>query len=74
MGTETEVRAQMPGKILNVKKNVGDKVESEEELMIMEAMKMELPVFAPCAGTIKEVKVKAGESAAANMILFVIES
>ena len=69
----TEVRAQMPGKILDVKKNVGDKVEADDELIIMEAMKMELPIFAPVGGTIKEINVKTGEAAAQDMLLVVIE-
>ena len=41
------VEAPMVGKILRVEKNVGDHVEEDEVVVVMEAMKMEIPVVAP---------------------------
>lgn len=51
------VEAPMVGKILRVEKNVGDHVEEDEVVVVMEAMKMEIPVVAPSSGVLKELKV-----------------
>ncbi|HBL53912.1 MAG TPA: acetyl-CoA carboxylase biotin carboxyl carrier protein subunit, partial [Syntrophaceae bacterium] len=48
-----EITAPMPGKIASIPVNVGSQVQEEEEVIIMDAMKMEIPVYAPGAGTIK---------------------
>jgi len=63
----------MVGKILKVEKNVGDHVDEDEVLIIMEAMKMEIPIVAPVTGTVKEVKVAAGQAVEAEQVLAVIE-
>ena len=49
------VEAPMVGKILRVEKNVGDHVEEDEVVVVMEAMKMEIPVVAPSSGVLKEL-------------------
>jgi len=41
--------------------------------MILEAMKMENPIFSTVSGTVKEVRVKQGDSVTADQVLFVIE-
>jgi len=69
----TEVLAPMPGKILEVRVSVGDKVNEEDELFIIEAMKMENPVFAPVAGTVKEIKVKENQNVETAQVLMIIE-
>ena len=69
----TEVLAPMPGKILEVMVSVGDKVNEEDELFIIEAMKMENPVFAPVAGTVKEIKVKKNQNVETAQVLMLIE-
>ena len=68
----TEVLAPMPGKILEVKVAVGDTVEEDDELFVLEAMKMENPIFAPSGGTVKEIKVKASENVETDQLLMVI--
>lgn len=69
----TTVSAPMVGKILKVEKNVGDRVEEDDVVVVMEAMKMEIPVVAPVAGIVKEIKVTAGQSVEAEQELAVIE-
>jgi len=49
-----EVLAPMPGNIIEVMVNVGDEVKEDDELLILEAMKMENPICAPTDGTVKE--------------------
>ncbi|TMA93180.1 MAG: biotin/lipoyl-binding protein [Deltaproteobacteria bacterium] len=69
----TTVEAPMVGKILKIEKNVGDHVDEDEVMIVMEAMKMEIPIVAPVTGTVKEVKVAAGQAVEAEQVLAVIE-
>lgn len=69
----TEVTVPMVGKIVKVLVNVGDKVNENDEIAILEAMKMEMPIVAPCSGTIKEIRVKPGDDVEAESVLCVIE-
>lgn len=69
----TEVTVPMVGKIVRVLVNVGDKVNENDEIAILEAMKMEMPIVAPCSGTIKEIRVKAGDDVETDTVLAVIE-
>jgi acetyl-CoA carboxylase biotin carboxyl carrier protein len=68
-----ELRAPMPGKILEVLVNVGDKVNEDDEVIMLEAMKMENPIYAPAGGTVKEIKVKANDSVETEQLMMVIE-
>ena len=43
----TEIKAPMTGKIVSIVVKAGDKVSAEDEVVIMDAMKMEIPVYAP---------------------------
>jgi biotin carboxyl carrier protein len=52
--------APMPGKILEIKIKIGDKVEAGQPLIILEAMKMENVMTAPASGTIREIPVQVG--------------
>ncbi len=69
----SEVTAPMAGKVIDVKVNVGDTVSEDDELIILEAMKMEMPLVAPTSGTVKEIKCKKGDSVGADDVLVVIE-
>jgi acetyl-CoA carboxylase biotin carboxyl carrier protein len=63
----------MAGKIIDVKVEVGDTVNEDDELLILEAMKMEMPIVAPASGKVKEIKCKKGDAVAADDVLVVIE-
>ena len=67
------VEAPMVGKILKIEKNVGDHVDEDEVVIVMEAMKMEIPIVAPASGTVKEIKVAAGQAVEAEQELAIIE-
>lgn len=67
------VEAPMVGKILRVEKNIGDHVEEDEVVVVMEAMKMEIPVVAPSSGVLKELKVSPGQAVEAEQVLAIIE-
>ncbi|MCD6353142.1 MAG: biotin/lipoyl-binding protein [Proteobacteria bacterium] len=68
-----EVKAPMVGKIISVKAEVGQSVGEDDEMFIIEAMKMEIPIGAPAAGTVKEIKVEAGKSVESDDVLAIIE-
>ena len=69
----SEIKAPMGGKILDVKVNVGDTVNEGDEVVILEAMKMELPVVSEASGTVKEVKCAKGSAVEADAVLVVLE-
>ncbi len=69
----TQVEAQIAGNVWKIEKSVGEEVAEEEVLIIIESMKMEIPVEAPCAGRIAEIRVEEGESIEEGAILAVIE-
>ena len=69
----TTVEAPMVGKILKIEKNVGDHVDEDEVIIVMEAMKMEIPIVAPTTGIVREINVSAGQAVEAEQQLAVIE-
>ena len=68
-GEGTEVKAPMPGAVLRVLKSVGDSVEENEEIMVIEAMKMETPIKAPVAGTVTSISVGQNDKIATGQVL-----
>lgn len=69
----TTVSAPMVGKILKIEKQAGNPVEEDDVVIVMEAMKMEIPVVAPASGSIKEIKVTVGQAVEAGDTLAEIE-
>jgi len=69
----SEITAPMGGKVIDIKVNVGDSVNEGDEVVIIEAMKMELPVVATASGTVKEIKCKKGDAVEADAVLIVLE-
>ena len=68
-----EIRSTMPGRIVQLSKKAGDKVLEGEEVLVMEAMKMEMPIFAPADGVIAAIKVGEGQAVAKDEILVLVE-
>jgi biotin carboxyl carrier protein len=69
----TPVMAPMEGKILSIKVGVGDTVEEDDVLVVMEAMKMEISIVAPAAGRVVEIKVSSGQAVDPETVVAVIE-
>ncbi len=68
-----DVKAPMVGKIIEVVVESGSQVAAEDDLLIIESMKMEIPVGAPRAGTVKEIRVAAGDTVQEGDLLLVLE-
>ncbi len=67
------VKSEIAGNVWKIQLKPGDKVEIEGEIMILESMKMEIPVLSPKAGVIKEIRVTEGEAIAEGQLVAVID-
>ena len=65
--------APLPGKVIALKVKVGDKVKAGQEVVILEAMKMENSITSDVAGTIKQILVQEGDNVATDAILVEVE-
>jgi len=68
-----EILAPLAGKVWEVLVEVGAKVEEDDEVLVIEALKMENTVYATSSGTVKEIKVKKGDSVQDEDVLIVLE-
>lgn len=68
-GDGTPVKAPMPGTVLSVSAAAGQQVKSGQVIMILEAMKMENEIIAPCDGTIKQILVQKGSTVETDSVL-----
>ena len=69
----TEVRAEMVANVWQVVASEGDQVADGDTLVILESMKMEIPVVAPVAGTVREILVKEQDVVKEGQVLAVID-
>ena len=69
----TEILAPMPGTIIEVQVNIGDEVVEGQELLVLEAMKMENPIVSTADGKVKEINVKVDDKVATKQVMLVIE-
>ena len=68
-----EVESEVQGSVWKVEVAVGDRVKEGDVLLILESMKMEIPVEAPCAGTLSEIRVEEGQAISEFDVLAVID-
>ena len=69
----TEIDAPMRGKIFKILVKVGDAVAEDDEVAVLDSMKMEISVYSPAEGTVKEIKVEIGETVEAEAVMMVLE-
>ena len=68
-----EVKAELVGNVWKITSKAGDQVAEDDVLMILESMKMEIPVTAPKAGRIAEIRVKETDVVREGQVLVVLE-
>lgn len=68
-----EVRAHITGTVWKIEVAVGDEVEEDDDLIILESMKMEMPVIAPEDGVIKEILIAEGDAVDEDQVLIIME-
>ena len=71
-GAGTEVKCPLAGSVFKLKVKVGDTVAANQEVAVIEALKMENPVVAPCAGTVTSVAVKETDTVTDGQVLMTI--
>lgn len=69
----TPVIAPMVGKILRVVASVGEHIDEDDPVLVMEAMKMEIEIVAPATGTLSSINVAPGDAVNPNTVLAVID-
>ena len=69
-----EVESEVTGTVWKIERKVGEKVAEGDVLMIIESMKMEIPVLATAAGTIAEFQVEEAEPVAEGQVVVVLET
>ena len=67
------VYAIMTGLVLNLLVKQGEQVKSGQDVIVLESMKMEIPIQAPESGTVKEIKVNPGDFVNEGDLLLVLE-
>ena len=68
-----EVKSEITGTVWQIKSAVGDKVESGDTLVVIESMKMEIPVITEDAGVVKEILVKEKDPVAEGQVVAILE-
>jgi acetyl-CoA carboxylase biotin carboxyl carrier protein len=71
---EVKVLSEVTGNAWKIVVTEGQAVEEGDELMIAEAMKMEIPQLAPEAGTVKKICVEEGAAISEDDLIFIIET
>ncbi|MCO5387854.1 MULTISPECIES: acetyl-CoA carboxylase biotin carboxyl carrier protein subunit [Desulfosporosinus] len=67
------IECPMSGKVWKILVKVGDTVAEDDEVIILEALKMENPIYAPEDGVVKEISVKEGQQVTEGDVLVVLE-
>ncbi|MGI6452128.1 MAG: acetyl-CoA carboxylase biotin carboxyl carrier protein subunit [Syntrophomonadaceae bacterium] len=67
------LESPLAGKIFEINIEVGQSVEEDDEVMVIDALKMENPVYCTASGIVKEIKVKVGDQVNEGDVLAIIE-
>jgi acetyl-CoA carboxylase biotin carboxyl carrier protein len=68
-----ELLAPIAGRVIAVRINTGDRIAEDQEVMVVEALKMQMPVYADASGTVKEIKVQVGDQVEQGAVLALLE-
>ena len=68
-----QIKAELAGNLWKILVREGQQVQADETLMILESMKMEIPVTAPGAGRVTKIHVKEGQTVQEGQLLIEVE-
>jgi acetyl-CoA carboxylase biotin carboxyl carrier protein len=71
---DIDIKAEITGKVWQIAAQVGTKVGEEDPIVILEAMKMEIPVLAVAPGTVKELRFAEGDTVNEGDVVAVLET
>lgn len=69
-----EVRCELPGRICALEASEGERVAEDSPLVMLESMKMEIPVAAPVDGVVREIRVQVDDTVAEGDVIAVLET
>ena len=69
---DIDVECETTGTVWKIVSQVGQVVEEDDDLLILESMKMEIPVCAPCDGVVKEIRVAEGAAVSEGDVVVVM--
>ena len=70
---EEKICSEITGTVWKIEMGVGDTVAEDDVIMILESMKLEIPVLSPCAGTIRELLVDEGNAIAEDQVVAIVD-
>ncbi len=68
-----DVVSEMVGKVWKIEAQVGQQVAEDDVIVILESMKMEIPIMTTVDGTVKEIRVKEGDTVQEGDVVAVVE-
>ena len=71
---EVEIKSEVTGTVWSIPVEIGQRLEEDDPIIIMEAMKMEIPISAPSEGTVKEIKVTNGDTVSTGQVVAIFTS
>lgn len=71
--SQVEVKSEIPGKVIRIEVAVGDSVAEDDALIMVESMKMEIPIPAPIGGKVVEILVADGEALTEGQVVARLE-
>jgi acetyl-CoA carboxylase biotin carboxyl carrier protein len=71
---DVKIKTEVTGSVWKIEKQVGDKVEPGDAVMVLESMKMEIPVLVEDAGTVAEILVKQGDAISEGDVVAVLKA
>jgi acetyl-CoA carboxylase biotin carboxyl carrier protein len=69
---EIKIKAEVTGSVWKIEKQIGDAIESGDTLMIIESMKMEIPVISEDAGSLSQLLVKEGDAVSEGGVVAIV--
>ncbi len=67
--SHVEVKSEIPGRVVSIEVAPGDRVAEDDAVIMVESMKMEIPVQAPIGGTVVEILVAAGDALSEGQVV-----
>lgn len=71
---EEKICSEITGTVWKIEMGIGDTVEEDDVIMILESMKMEIPVLAPCAGKLQKILVDEGVAIAEGQVIAIVDT
>jgi biotin carboxyl carrier protein len=72
--SDITVRSEIAGKVFDIVAQIGQRLEIDDPIIVLESMKMEIPVAAPKAGILREIKVELEEAIEEDQVVAILSA